>query len=133
MSDQFQHFAFQKGIVQIIRSLRMRQIRCMFAVFFLGVLCSSEHAQPPAQQPAADKAIFHLNGAKNSPPVKIVRLMLGQTEIPLDSPVRVEGTWMPKISIVVQNVSPKTIVKAEIMIWFPETRAGTNGPVHPSG
>jgi hypothetical protein len=118
--------------MQSIKSLRIRRIRYALALFLLGTLCSSEYGQTPGQQvQSGNEVTFHLNGGKNSPPVKIVHLMLGQTEIPLDSPVHVEGMWMPKISVVVQNISPKTIVKGGVMFSFPEAIAvANNRPVY---
>jgi hypothetical protein len=43
-------------------------------------------------------------------PIKVVHLMLGDKEITPDTPVNLEGKWVGRLSIVVQNVSSKTIV-----------------------
>jgi hypothetical protein len=61
--------------------------------------------------------------------MKVVRVTLGDKEIPLDTPVPLEGMWMRTISVTLQNVSSKTIVECAIAVDFPETFRATNGPV----
>jgi hypothetical protein len=51
--------------------------------------------------------------------------MLGDKEVPLDTPVPVSGMWFRKVGIVVQNVSPKTVVHGLVTLTFPETGDGT--------
>jgi hypothetical protein len=61
--------------------------------------------------------------------MKIVRIMLDDKEITLDTPVPVEGMWMRMISVTLLNASQKAIVVCGISIMFPETSGATNGPV----
>ena len=64
-------------------------------------------------------------------PIKVVHLMLGDKEITPDTPVNLEGKWVGRLSIVVQNVSSKTIVKCALEVDFPESGDGTqNRPIH---
>jgi hypothetical protein len=95
-----------------------------------GILNPPIYGQAGTTTPSGDTATFHLNGGKDHPPVKIVHLMLGQTEIPLDTPVPVDGMWMRKLSVVIQNVSPKTIVRAGINLTFPDVIAANKGPTY---
>jgi len=66
---------------------------------------------------------FHVNPSQSFVPIKVVRVMLGDKEIPLDTPVPVEGMWMRKFQVTIQNVSSKAIVLCDIAVMFPETFA----------
>jgi hypothetical protein len=55
--------------------------------------------------------------------------MVGTTEVPLDTPVVLQGTWMRDIRIVVQNVTPKSIVRCGITLLFPEINSAGSNPV----
>jgi hypothetical protein len=58
-------------------------------------------------------------------PIKITKLMLGDKEIPLNVPVKVEGHWLRTLRLIAQNVSSKNIVRAVALYEFPETGKGT--------
>src|ERR1035438_9744789 len=66
---------------------------------------------------------FHVNPHQSFVPVKVVRVMLGDKEIPLDTPIPVEGMWMRNFHVTIQNVSSKAIVLCDIAVMFPETFA----------
>jgi len=101
-------------------------------VFFVFIVCIGAAGQMPAQNapaPPFSMVTFHVNAHHAPVPMKVVRVMLGDQEIPLDTPVPVEGMWMRTISVTLQNISSKTIFKCGISVMFPETFAAANGPV----
>jgi hypothetical protein len=58
---------------------------------------------------------FHLRYLTRTDPVKITHVLLGGKEIPLDTPIKVEGMWMRNIRVVVQNVTSKPIVRIGVL------------------
>ena len=90
------------------------------------------HGQMSLQRPdptAPSEITFHANGGSSSRPIKVVQIMVGTTEIPLDTPIVLKGMWMRNFRIVVQNVTPKTIVQASITLLFPQIKAEGTNPV----
>ncbi|MGH9646013.1 MAG: hypothetical protein ACRD4E_04275, partial [Bryobacteraceae bacterium] len=88
----------------------------------------AQSAPAPADRPSM--VTLHLNTSSAwSLPVKVVGVMLGGQQVPLDTPIRVEGMWMRTISVTIQNTSPKPIVKCGIDIEFPEAIRAATGPV----
>jgi hypothetical protein len=93
-----------------------------------GLLTLNVAAQAPTQTVAADaptEVSFHLVYVGSNDPVKVTHVMLGDRDVPLDTPVPVSGMWFRKVGIVVQNVSPKTAVHGLVTLEFPETGDGT--------
>jgi hypothetical protein len=87
-----------------------------------------------ALQPSSPTVVtFHLRNASANAPVRVSGIMVGDKEIGLDTPVTLEGLWIRKIQVMVQNTSPKAIVEGGINVVFPETGDGTaNKPVFSS-
>ena len=85
-------------------------------------------AQAPDRSVAAEaptEVTFHLDYVGSNDPVKVTHVMLGDKEVPLDTPVPVSGMWFRKVGIVVQNVSPKPVVHGLVTLVYPETGDGT--------
>lgn len=93
-------------------------------VVMAAALSAGVRGQTAANKSYSSMVTFHLEQS-NEPPIKIVRVMVGQTEVPLDQPVHVEGMWMPQFSVVLQNVSQKTIVRTGISLRFPDAIAAS--------
>jgi hypothetical protein len=58
-------------------------------------------------------------------PVKVLSVMEGDRDIPLDTPFPVHGMWLRDIKVVLQNTSTKTIVSGGVILSYPETGDGT--------
>jgi len=114
------------------RSERIRQaslvilLRPFLLLSLIGFLTLGAPAQMSGQSVPSDGSsmvTFHVNPSQSFVPIKVVRVMLGDKEIPLDTPVPVEGMWMRKFQVTIQNVSSKAIVLCDIAVMFPETFA----------
>ena len=128
----FKGTGYSGGLMQIADRARIYGFSCALAMLLTGALNPAIHGQGGPNKSFTDTVTFHLNGGKDHPPVKILHVMLDQTEIPLDTPVHVEGMWMRKLSFVIQNVSNKAIVRAGITLTFPDAMAAANGgPTYP--
>lgn len=99
------------------------------AVVGLFILRNGSVAAQAPDKSVSDEAptdvTFHIWKQSNAP-IKIVHIMVGNKEIAPDTPVTVEGEWIGRIGIVVENISPKTIVECSITLVFPETAVGMN-------
>ncbi|MGC2299282.1 MAG: hypothetical protein WA476_10800 [Acidobacteriaceae bacterium] len=58
-------------------------------------------------------------------PVSVVVVTINGRPIHLDQPVHVEGNWIKTVVITLRNLSPKPIVRAGMLITFPESGNGT--------
>jgi hypothetical protein len=87
-------------------------------------------AQAPNRSEAAaapTEVTFHLSYEPDPLPVEVTHIMLGDKEVPLDTPVSVSGKWLRTLRIVVQNTSSKTLVTGEVSLFYPETGDGSAG------
>jgi hypothetical protein len=98
-------------------------------LFILSVLVSATNteAQTPTPLPAGPlpSVTFHMLYLSPAAPVKVARLMLGDKEIPFDTPIPVQGQWLRDVSVVLQNTSSKTIVSGGVILTYPQTGNGT--------
>ncbi|MGB9030177.1 MAG: hypothetical protein WCC27_08660, partial [Acidobacteriaceae bacterium] len=81
-------------------------------------------------KPAPASAItFTLDNAAYSRnwPVSVVSITINSRPVRLDQPVRVQGNWIKTVVVTLRNVSPKPIVRAGMLISFPESGNGTQG------
>ena len=95
-----------------------------------GLLTLNVAAQAPTQTVAADaptEVSFHLVYVGSNDPVKVTHVMLGDRDVPLDTPVPVSGMWFRKVGIVVQNVSPKPVICGNVtLLYYSETGNSTS-------
>lgn len=106
---------------------RVRPVHQALVFFLLGSVCALAYGQQSVNSSQQSAVVFHLNGGADHSPVKIVHVMLGETDVPLNTPVHVEGMWMHKLRFVIQNVSAKTVVEADLILTFPEVTAAAKG------
>lgn len=91
-------------------------------------LCNIARAQGTSANDTGSSVIFTVydyNPHSSEWPIKVMKLMLGDKEIPLDVAVHVEGHWLRTLRLIAQNVSSKNIVRAVVFYEFPETGKGT--------
>jgi hypothetical protein len=72
---------------------------------------------------------FHLQRLATRPPINIniVGLLLDGQPIAFDTPVRVSGMWMRNVTLVLQNSSPKDLIKVTVTLVFTDTGTGQTG------
>jgi hypothetical protein len=102
----------------------------LLAVCLLTFFTVCITGQPPTQSVSADgpsDVTFHEPYLSSAAPVKIVRLMLGDKEIPPNTPVAVQGMWLRNVTVVLQNISTKTIVSGGVILTYPKTGDGSPG------
>jgi hypothetical protein len=98
-----------------------------------GPLVSHDNGKPCGTGPLAGGRMppvtFHLQKqlGGSPPPLKVSQVLLDGQPIALDTPVAVNGVWMRKISVVLQNNSPKNIVQASIDLVLTDTGTGQVG------
>jgi hypothetical protein len=94
------------------------------------VLAAALPALFPAfgQQTPAPAITFALDSAAFSKnwPVSVVGITINGRPIQLDQPVRVQGNWIKTVVVTLRNLSPKPIVRAGMMLSFPESGNGTS-------
>jgi hypothetical protein len=62
--------------------------------------------------------------------VEITQILVGNFPVPMNTPVSVPSDWYDKMSVVVTNLSSKSIVYGAVVTLFPESvPLGTNGPI----
>lgn len=113
--------------MQPITPLRLL-LSSLLTVTCLGFPCITATAQSSTEtmpDNGPSEVTFHLRYLTRTDPVKITHVLLGDKEIPLDTPIKVEGMWMRNIRVVVQNVTSKPIVRIGVLIEFPETGDGS--------
>src|ERR1035437_10319499 len=112
-----------------LRNLIKQGTVSFLGLSLFGLLTLNVAAQAPTQSVANDaptEVPFHLAFMTRNAPVQITHVMLGDKEVPLDTPVPVSGMWVRNISVVVQNISPKVIVQGGIILTSPETGDGSS-------
>jgi hypothetical protein len=112
-----------------LRELNKQWTASLLGLSLFGFLCLNVTAQTPTQSVPDDgptQVTFHLAFMVRNAPVKITHVMLGDKEVPLDTPVPVSGMWVRNLSVVVQNISPKVIVQGGIILTYPETGDGSS-------
>lgn len=108
------------------------RVPCIRRLAIACVLCSTAVAIGDAQTTAASyqadaptEVTFHLLSNYGDAPLKLARVLVGDKEVPLDTPVPVTGMWLRHVKVVVQNISSKTAVEGYITLTYPETGTGT--------
>ena len=99
-----------------LRSLNKRFFILCLAMAFLGYFSPNVAAQTPDRNVAdgsPTEVSFHIQSV-SSAPIKIVHIMVDDKEITPDTPVSVEGKWIGRLSIIVENISSKNIVECSI-------------------
>jgi hypothetical protein len=100
----------------------------------LGLLLVGSIPTAKALAQAPDRSIdverptevtVHVAFAGITPPAQVVAIMLGDKEVPPDTPIPVSGKWLRRVGIVVKNVSSKTMVMGLIDLSYPETGNGS--------
>ena len=115
-------FFLSKG--RFVSPLRQSH-RELLAILFIGCLTLDLPAQVPPQPPTdrgSSVVTFSFNEREKILPVKIVSVMFGDREIPLNTPIPLSGMWMSKIRVIARNISSKTIVQGEVVFLFPEIK-----------
>lgn len=103
---------------------------CAFALALTPALSYSAAAQTPDRSVNPEgpaEVTFHLAYEPEPLPVKVTHVMLGDKEIPLDTPVSVSGKWLRTLRVIVENVSSKTVVTGEVTLFYPGTGDGSAG------
>jgi hypothetical protein len=108
----------------MVRSLPLRRVLVLTAA--LLALSSAFAQQKPAP---ASSLTFTLENAEYSKnwPVSVVGITINGRPIRLDQPARVQGNWIKTVAVTLRNVSPKPIVRAGMLLSFPESGNGTQG------
>lgn len=106
----------------MVRSLLLRRALVVAAAL---LALSPGFAQ---QKPAPASAItFTLKDAEYSRnwPVSVVGITINGRHIRVDQPVLVQGNWIKTVVVTLRNISPKPIVRAGMLLSFPESGTGT--------
>jgi hypothetical protein len=116
-----------------LRDLNKQGKASLLGLSFFGLLALKVAAQAPTPSVPADaptQVTFHLNFVGSNDPVKLTHVMLGDKDVPFDTPVSVSGQWLRTIGIVVQNISPKPVICGDVLLLYSE--AGNNTPDKPT-
>jgi len=106
---------------------------CFLACGLMTISCvalkPTEAQAPSATTATADapsNVTFHVAyGGAEGDPVKIMHVMVGGREVPLDAPVAVNGRWLRTVDVIVENVSSKPIVQGSVVLSFADTGDGS--------
>ena len=113
-----------------LRDLFKQGTVSLLGLSLFGLLSLNAAAQAPTQSvpdTGPTNVTFHLGHVGivgRNDPVKITRVLLGDKEVSLDTPIPVSGQWFRTIGIVVQNVSPKPVIYGTLMLLY--SKAVTN-------
>jgi hypothetical protein len=108
----------------MVRSLLLR--RALILTAALLALCPAFAQQKPAPVSAITFTLEDAEYSRNWP-VTVVGVTINGQPIRLDQPGRVQGNWIKTVVVTLRNVSPKPIVRAGMLISFPESGNGTQG------
>jgi hypothetical protein len=99
------------------------------ALLAVVLLLAVEPGRGQTGEQGDSQVTFRLMAPSQVGPVKLEHVFLDGKEIPLNTPVPVQGMWLRSFRMVLVNTSPKTIVRYDTDLIFPEVNAVSKGPV----
>jgi hypothetical protein len=103
-------------------------IRPFLTLAALGLILQAPlpRAQMSTQTEAPTEVTFNWDTPPPSnAPIKLVKILVGDKEVQLGTPISVKGMWLRDVKIVLQNTSLKMIVSGGVILTYPETSDGT--------
>jgi hypothetical protein len=104
----------------MVRTLPLRRALVVSAAWFVLSVAV-------AQDKPASTITFTLNDAAFSKnwPVSVVSVTINGRPAQFSQPTRVQGDWIKTLVVTLRNVSPRPIVRAGMLVSFPESGNGT--------